>query len=212
MIIVQLKCTVICSQHTPSGNAAALTINVWLETPDRLQICVWFLTSSCLILFLESIEEDHVCRGAGGVTWPQIIFSTSTWFCTSWKGCLSFVWHMDVCVWTLVIYTFMFSLYGLQCVPKLHCVFFSVIQKVFMYYISTSPLPWAHRSCGNSYKQKNYFYESVFYLVAGRILQLLWQYSQPLMPGSGRQRNRSLYTLCTSDQSHCKENVQCRRR
>lgn len=51
MIIVQLKCTVICSQR--------LTVNIRLrlETPDRLGVCVSFLTSSCLILFLERIGE-----------------------------------------------------------------------------------------------------------------------------------------------------------
>lgn len=67
---------------------------------------------------------------------------------------LCFVWYVRACMNMFMIYTFKYVFYIVHSMFHCFIVCFSVIQKVFIYYISSSPLPWVHRSCGNSYKQK----------------------------------------------------------
>lgn len=157
MIIVQLKCTVICSQR--------LTVNIRLrlETPDRLCVCVSFLTSSCLILFLERIgETSRLLRrhGAGSRLRPRRDF-TCVNLC---EVCFSTCLFLCFSVCFLCIYVFVFPL----------------------------ELADHVETVTNKKKRRKCFYESVFCSVAGRVLLLPRRYRQPLMTGSERQRNHSL--------------------
>ena len=167
MIIVQLKCTVICSQR--------LTVNIRLrlETPDRLCVCVSFLTSSCLILFLERIAEtSRLSETSRGRTSS----SSSTWFLV----CES-LWSLFLC---------MFSV----CSSASVCVFLCIYVFIFPLELSDHV-----ETVTNKKKRRKCFYESVLCSVAGRVLFLPRRYRQPLMTGSERQRNHSLYTLCLTN-------------
>ena len=123
MIIVQLKCTVICSQR-PTVN-----IRLRLETPDRFCVCVSFLTSSCLILFLERIGETSRLSGAWETSRGRKSSSSSTWFhvCSLW------LWIFVKCL----------SLH-------VHSLFLCFSLCFWCIYVFIFPL----RSCGNGHKQK----------------------------------------------------------